>query len=498
MELSGKSEFPTRTEIPNQASNGDAVPNTDAYMGLCNSLTYRFEGWRHLVENLIAFFKQLESTSKNNAKEYMKLSKVIVHPYKDANVFEEHGIQDIFAALRDQTAAIASDSEQISIQLPGTIINILELLREDLREHCKKIAAEGTKGVKVVEKQRAETQKYLSLLDRALLPWRASSPPTVNIKNDPFIVDRQVLNCLARQVQEENNHSVAVAQLQEFSFRFEQNLIAKIKDTIKQFEGMMNQTHVKAINHLQEVVRVSEAQTLAGEWTGYAKREPEFIHGSVPPRSVDAIKYPGKNDQPTVPIMAGYLIRKTSFLKKKQRGFYAFTHSGYLYEFKSSDSLQDPEPEFALYIPDCLIGRPSEKKPKFKITGKDATKKIFGARNDYAFRASNNTELMRWWEALNTHIANVNYIQPLSNANGPSAVSESDDDDDDPNDFRPAVERQSSTMNTRMSQPSSAVNTNRSYGSEQIPSYADSQGNSGANNNFIYNASATGHNAWNV
>ncbi|EPX73086.1 cytoskeletal signaling protein [Schizosaccharomyces octosporus yFS286] len=479
--------------------NKDAVPQTDAYMGLCNSLTYRFEGWRHLVENLISFFKQLESLSKSTSKEYLKLSKTITHPSKDVNIFDEHGVQDVFAALRDQTAAISTDNEQLSIQLPGAIIKVLELLRDDLKEHCKKINADGTKGVKGVEKQRSESQKLLVQLDRALLPWGSDNPASINVKNDPFIVDRLVLNSLARQVAEENNHVQSVAQIQELSFRFEQNTISKIKDIIRQFEVLMNQTFTKSINHVREVLQVSEAQTLTAEWSSYAKREPDFIKGSVTPRIYTELPYPGKNKPPTVPIIAGYLIRKTTIMKKKQRGFYAFTRSGYLYEFKSSDPQVDPEPEFALYIPDSLIGRPSDKKAKFKITGKDATNKVFGSRSDYSFRASNQVELMKWWEALNTYISG--YHQPAftqENMRPPAeAVSESDDDDDD---FQPTAEARRNTVRntpTAASRINSQETRPQTQSSDKVPSYNDSQADPPVND-FIFQSDLSGHNAWNV
>ncbi|EEB07867.1 cytoskeletal signaling protein [Schizosaccharomyces japonicus yFS275] len=411
------------------------VPETDAYSSLCNSLGRRFDSWRRLVEDLIAFFKQLEVIVKNSSRDYNKLSRTIVIPFRDANVFDEHGVQDVFTSLRDQTATIAADNDQLAVQIPGSITKVLELLRDDLKEHCKKITTDGGRGVKTVEKHRTETQRLLTQLDRTLLPWRGEQPPVVGRNNDPFIVDRLVCNSLHRQVAEENNHAHVLVGLQELSYRFEINMVNKIKECIVQFEQLMAAHLNKTILHIQDIRQISDALPSTMEWEQYMNNEPDFIKGDIVPRNADSIVYPGKNDQPTVPIIKGQLVRKTKILKKKQAGFYAFTHSGYLYEFKSADPLTDPEPEFALYIPDCLIGRPSDKKAKFKITGKDATKRLFSTRYEYTFSAANHADIMKWWEALNAN--NPDILQRLP-PDVPSA-SDDDDDDDDAYSFSPTA-----------------------------------------------------------
>lgn len=93
-------------------------------------------------------------------------------------------------------------------------------------------------------------------------------------------------------------------------------------------------------------------------------------------------------------------------------GYYVVTPSKWLHEFKDSDdSRQDPKPELSLFLPDAIIGAPSDN--KFNVKGKDKSGTFgskFTGNTELAFKAHSAADAQKWFQV----------IQQVCGATGPA------------------------------------------------------------------------------
>jgi hypothetical protein len=105
-----------------------------------------------VIDNLIEYFEELESSLRAQAKEYGKLSKIPEVPFKIGE-FAPDGIVLIWQALRDKNVQQAQFyTEEANIIKAGALVD-LNRLKVDIKKHLSDLNKEGVQGSKKVDKR---------------------------------------------------------------------------------------------------------------------------------------------------------------------------------------------------------------------------------------------------------------------------------------------------------------------------------------------------------
>ena len=235
---------------------------------------------------------------------------------------------------------------------------------------------------------------------------------------DPYVIQRQVMHRLNKQVMEENNHRNDLIQVQNSFQDFEAHVVQVIQQAMDAFNACVGGQAEKTRALYADMLGAAQRIPADFEWMGFLHREAQnLVDPGEPPRSVDQLTFPNQNHQATKPLIEGSLERKSrnKLSWGTQTGYYVVTPSKFLHEFKDDDNLRaDPKPELSIYLPEAIVGTPSG--DKFNVKGKDKSgsfsSKLAGS-SELAFKAHSPAEAQKWFEA----------IQVAAGATGPPAGS---------------------------------------------------------------------------
>ncbi|KAK0518661.1 hypothetical protein OC834_007654 [Tilletia horrida] len=378
-------------------------------------LIERFNGWKHITKQLIAYFEGIADIEYNTAKELTRLGGVIQVPFREGNQFlGEEGIQDIYYGIRDKTRVIADHHANLAKTVEGSIVQHLQKLRSEIKAHVRNVQQDTGKLANSVAKEREMSTKMISDLARSITLLK-NTPMSVTAKEDPYTVNQAVFRQLQRQVNEENALQKSIIIMQQNSAHFEEGIVRSIQSAWQTFDEWSSRMSAQ----VQETwaglgVQMRSLQPNA-EWIAFAARSDHLLDPDTPLRNPETIDYPGKDDPSVIPVHQGILERKKRFTKTYKESFYVLTPAGYLHEHGSSDPTRHPTPELSLFLPECTLGAPSTmaaKSHKFHIEGRKVTggqsaipNKGFaglgmGREHAYTFRARSHEEMMEWWNDI--------------------------------------------------------------------------------------------------
>lgn len=376
-----------------------AIPESADRPDPASTLENRFKAWRNLVDDLESYFKHLEKTHEGTAKDYGKLAKTINLPFKDRGVFEQSGIQDIFAGLQQNATKMQNDYLTHAKSVDNTLVKSSKNLSSEIKDFIKRLEKDGVKGGKTVSKNQADTQKHIDLLSNHISKGNAGN--VSKHTEDPFITHRGVLSRLDGQVQEENAHQSTLIALQNECAQFEAKIVRAIQDMIGQ---MSSQTagQAQALNAThQQLLNTTNSVSPSSEWNGFVARDKTLANPNAPPRTAKSIVFAGSDHALTQAVKEGDLLRKGTVIKKYSSAYYVLTPSGFLHEFKSKSFETDPDPAWSLDIKTCAIGGHSSAntgKAKWTISGK--TKGLMSSKHDFQFQATSYDDMLEWWTAI--------------------------------------------------------------------------------------------------
>jgi gas vesicle protein len=350
--------------------------------------------------------KHLEKTHEGTAKDYNKLAKTIDLPFKDRGVFEQSGIQDIFAGLQQNASKLSSDYTTHAKSVDNTLVKSAKTLSSEIKDFIKRLEKDGVKGGKTVTKNQTETQKHIDLLGSHISKSKGGS--SIKPTEDPFITHRGVLSRLDGQVQDENAHHSTLIALQNECAQFESKIVRSIQDMVSQMSSQAASQAQTLTHNYQQLSSSSSAISPAAEWNGFVKRDRSLADPNAAPRTAKSIVFAGSDHELTKPVIEGDLLRKGTVIKKYNSAYYVLTASGFLHEFKSKSYETDPDPAWSLDIKTSQIGphsAPNTGKAKWTIAGK--TKGLMSSKHDFQFQATSYDDMLEWWTAIRKFAASA-------------------------------------------------------------------------------------------
>jgi len=378
-------------------------------------LIERFNGWKHITKQLIAYFEGIADIEYNTAKELTKLGGVIQVPFREGNQFlGEEGIQDIYYGIRDKTRLIADHHANLAKTVEGSIVQHLQKLRSEIKAHVRNVQQDTGKLANSVAKEREMSTKMISDLARSITLLK-NTPMSVTAKEDPYTVNQGVFRQLQRQVNEENALQKSIIIMQQNSAHFEEGIVRSIQSAWQTFDEWSSRMSAQVQETWVGLGGQMRSLQPNAEWIAFAARSDHLLDPDTPLRNPETIDYPGKDDPSVIPVHQGILERKKRFTKTYKESFYVLTPAGYLHEHGSSDPTRHPNPELSLFLPECTLGAPSTmaaKSHKFHIEGRKVSggqsaiaNKGFaglgmGREHAYTFRARSHDEMMEWWNDI--------------------------------------------------------------------------------------------------
>ncbi|SCZ94960.1 BZ3500_MvSof-1268-A1-R1_Chr11-3g03507 [Microbotryum saponariae] len=396
-------------------------------------LIERFNAWKRLVKNLIAYFEGIADIESNTAKELTKLGGVIQVPFREGNQFlGEGGVQDIFYGVREKTRAIADSHANLAKTVEGSIVQHLQKLRTELKAHVKNIQQDTGKLAAAVAKERELSTKMITDLARSITMLK-NTPMGVHAKEDPWYTNSLVERQLQKQVHEENALQKSIIIMQQNSEHFEEGVVRAIQMAWQTFDEWNARASAQVQETWASMGQLMRSVAPTTEWIAFASRSEYLLDPDTPLRNPLTINYPGKDDPSVIPVHQGILERKKRYTKtykgeyirashcrsrldlrtpltfraQTSESFYILTPAGYLHEHASSDLEKHPNPELSLFLPECTLGAPTSpnaRSHKFHIEGKKALGGDVGQKNglfamdaSFTFRARSHDEVLEWW-----------------------------------------------------------------------------------------------------
>jgi hypothetical protein len=155
-----------------------------------------------LLKDLIAYFREVQSSYEQRAKTLLKVSNVINNTNTPSLFLLEGGINDANRILRDyhkQAVVESNKARDIEIEVIGQLSG----LKADLGSKIKEIKSLSGDFKNTVEKEKDGTRKAVSALQEALAAVDVD-PSAVSGKGDPYVVRLGVERQVERQIDEEN------------------------------------------------------------------------------------------------------------------------------------------------------------------------------------------------------------------------------------------------------------------------------------------------------
>ncbi|KAK6360742.1 hypothetical protein TWF730_006867 [Orbilia blumenaviensis] len=361
-------------------------------------LASRFSGWRRILKDYIAYFKDVQVAYETQAKTTTRLFHTLNSAIEPEMFLRSGGILETNVVLKEhhKSAMLASDqARQIQVQ----IISSLSGLRNDLTGKIKEIKGLSGDFKNTLDKEREGTRRAVTQLADALLAVD-SNPSLASGKNDPYIVKLSVDKQLRRQLAEENYLHRAYLNLESSGRELESIVVSEIQ---KAFDSYMKIIRMEGAD-LTDTAERLQTRTINlppdHEWSCFVERDPDFVDPRIPVRSFDSVEYPGWNHPAAVEVRAGLLERKSKYLKSYTPGWYVLSPS-HLHEFKTPDRNHDMTPVMSLYLPDCTMGshtQPGANSHKFVVKGRQTGALHRG--HSWVFRAETHEDMMGFYENI--------------------------------------------------------------------------------------------------
>lgn len=386
-------------------SDDEALPDGDP-SSTAGLLSERLQAWKHMCKYLEAYIGAVAKDQNVRAKDQDKILKTISSPLREAHHFDTAlgGVAGLFENLRANTLAQTNLHIETSKNLTGSVLPILERLHQEIKNKSKELASGAGKGSKAVDAARAASQKHIDLLEQSASAFDSSGNVRISAQHDPYVLKRQALSRLNKQILEENSNRQDLIAVQNSFQQFESHVLTTVQSALNSYNQFMSNQADRQKAMYGDIAATASNIPLDFEWSGFVKRnEHVLVNPNSRPRTMDAVSFPNDNHRSTKPLIEGSLERKPrggmGAIRGYTSGYYAVTPAGYLHQYKDNDNFhKDPVPEHSLYLPDCVIGAVDG--TKFTIKGKDSSGSKIGQKmaltSDFQFKAHTDSDAQQW------------------------------------------------------------------------------------------------------
>ncbi|KAH0599257.1 hypothetical protein MHUMG1_03374 [Metarhizium humberi] len=364
-------------------------------------LANRFQTWRKVLKDLIAYFREIQSHYEQRSKALVKLANVANNISTPPQFLRSAGIDDALQFLRNYNTAAIQEANK-SKEIEEDVILALTGLRSDLQQKIKEIKHLSGDFKNSVDREMETTSKAVRALAEVLDKTEIDASSTTG-KQDPYLmrlaVDRQV----ERQIDEENylHQASKHSPSRLLPTDWEQNIFNHTFLTILAYNAYAGILKREADNAYAVVDELREGpinMPKDQEWIHFVTHDDHIVDPTVPMRSSDQIHYPGQDHVSAQEIRAGLLERKSKYLKSYTAGWYVLSTT-HLHEFKSADKAQAPV--MSLYLPEQKLGSHSTEggsSNKFILKGRQTGTMHRG--HTWVFRAESHDTMMAWYEDI--------------------------------------------------------------------------------------------------
>ncbi|KAI0381089.1 hypothetical protein F5Y04DRAFT_83712 [Hypomontagnella monticulosa] len=424
-------------------------------------LSNRFQSWRKVLKDLIAYFREIQSHYEHRSKSLLKLANVLNNTATPPGFLASGGLDDAIQILRNyhKNAIVEANKAR---EIEEDVILALTGLRSDLNQKIKEIRSLSSDFKNSVEKEMDGTRRAVNALQEVLGQSELDSSMTTG-KQDPYLLRLAVDRQLERQLDEENYLHKAYLNLESSGRELEAIVVGEIQKSYNAYVGIIKRESDAAYNAIDELRAGPIAMPKDHEWVSFIQRDSQFVDPDVPLRSAEHIHYPGRDHFACQEIRAGLLERKSKYLKSYTAGWYVLSPT-HLHEFKSADKTQAPV--MSLYLPEQKLGSHSTEggsSNKFILKGRQTGSMHRG--HTWVFRAESHDTMMAWYEDIKAltekspeelshfvrgHARTYSRSSQRSNASSDAMV---DDEDDEPFSVDPAVASPGSRQESLQNRP---------------------------------------------
>ncbi|KPM40182.1 hypothetical protein AK830_g6362 [Neonectria ditissima] len=359
-------------------------------------LTTRFQGWRKVLKDLIAYFREIQSHYEHRSKSLLKLANVSNNISAPPGFLTSAGIDDALQFLRTYNKNAILEANKAK-EIEEDVILALTGLRSDLQQKIKEIKNLSGDFKNSVDKEMENTRKSVKTLGDVLGRNELDESLTTG-KQDPYLlrlaVDRQV----ERQIDEENYLHQAYLNLENSGRELESIVVGEIQKAYNAYAGILKREADNAYNVIGDLREGPISMPKDQEWIHFVTHDNQFVDPTIPLRSAHQIHYPGQDHEASQEIRAGLLERKSKYLKSYTAGWYVLSAT-HLHEFKSADKVQAPV--MSLYLPEQKLGSHSNEggsSNKFILKGRQTGSMHRG--HTWVFRAESHDTMMAWYEDI--------------------------------------------------------------------------------------------------
>ncbi|KAI1735155.1 hypothetical protein F4680DRAFT_470224 [Xylaria scruposa] len=359
-------------------------------------LAQRFQSWRKILKDLIAYFREIQSHYEHRSKSLLKLANVCNNISTPPGFLASGGLDEALQILRSYHKAAIVEANKAK-EIEGDVILSLTGLRNDLNQKMKEIKSLSGDFKNSVEKEIDGTRKAVKALQDVLGQNELDSSMTTG-KQDPYLlrlaVDRQV----ERQLDEENYLHQAYLNLEASGRELESIVVGEIQKSYNAYAGILKREADAGYNTVDELRTGPIAMPKDREWVNFIQRDSQFVDPEIPIRTAEHIHYPGQDHFACQEIRAGLLERKSKYLKSYAAGWYVLSPT-HLHEFKTAD--KTGAPVMSLYLPEQKLGSHSTEggsSNKFIVKGRQTGTMHRG--HTWVFRAESHDTMMAWYEDI--------------------------------------------------------------------------------------------------
>ncbi|KAI3339350.1 hypothetical protein F4824DRAFT_508747 [Ustulina deusta] len=359
-------------------------------------LAHRFQAWRKVLKDLIAYFREIQSHYEHRSKSLLKLANVCNNISTPPGFLASDGLDEALQIIRGYHKTAIAEANKAK-EIEGDVILALTGLRSDLNQKMKEIKSLSGDFKNSVEKEMEGTRKAVKALQE-VLGQNELDPSMTTGKQDPYLlrlaVDRQV----ERQLDEENYLHQAYLNLEASGRELESIVVGEIQKSYNAYAGILKREADAGYNTVDDLRSGPIAMPKDREWVSFIQRDSQFVDPEIPIRTAEHIHYPGQDHFACQEIRAGLLERKSKYLKSYTAGWYVLSPT-HLHEFKSAD--KTGAPVMSLYLPEQKLGSHSAEggsSSKFILKGRQTGTMHRG--HTWVFRAESHDTMMAWYEDI--------------------------------------------------------------------------------------------------
>ncbi|KAI6377124.1 hypothetical protein MCOR25_002621 [Pyricularia grisea] len=425
-------------------------------------LANRFQAWRKILKDLIAYFREIQNHYEHRSKSLIKLGNVLNNTSMPPGFLPSGGLDDAIDILKGHNKKAIEEANRAR-EIEEDVILALIGLRSDLQQKIKEIKNLAGDFKNTVDKETEATRKAVKQLNE-ILGQAEADPSLTTGKQDPYLLRLAVDRQIERQIEEENYLHRAYLNIERSGRDLESIVVGEVQKAYNAYAGILKREAETSLDAVGELRAGPISMPKDNEWEHFVSKDDKFVNPNMPLRSPERIHYQGQDALACQEIRAGLLERKSKYLKSYTAGWYVLSPT-HLHEFKSADKTQAPV--MSLFLPEQKLGSHSTEgasSNKFIIKGRQTGSMHRG--HTWVFRAESHDTMMAWYmdiklltesspEEQSNFVRKHSRSYSRSSQHSASSDGMVDEDDDEP--FAPdsaAISRGTPTQDVLPRRPS--------------------------------------------